>query len=110
MIGKFGESDLPFAFLAPNSQLPINESPNNQNAQVAQRKEAPRSEREQCGFESHPGYKKVWADNLANPKKSALRMRSAHIEWRVWRNGSVTVFQTEGAGSNPATRTGVREA
>ncbi len=30
---------------------------------------------------------------------------TVRIEWRVWRNGSVTVFQTEGAGSIPATRT-----
>ena len=49
----------------------------------------------------------MWADIFGfNPKKPVRKqVRAAHIEWRVWRNGSVTVFQTEGVGSSPATRT-----
>lgn len=39
------------------------------------------------------------------PENLRQRVCPAHIEWRVWRNGSVTVFQTEGVGSSPATRT-----
>ena len=49
----------------------------------------------------------MWAGIFGfNPKKPVgKQVCAAHIEWRVWRNGSVTVFQTEGVGSSPATRT-----
>lgn len=42
------------------------------------------------------------------PENLRQQVCPAHIEWRVWRNGSVTVFQTEGVGSSPATRTKMR--